>query len=128
MHDTATRTGRTEGRRTHSGGVSYLVRELVVLGPVLLGVLDHLVDLVRRETSVLSLDLRASLGPGDRVLRGHGEDAVGVQSERHLHLGGGGDAIDRITESRKKGKLANSGEVQMKERRGVWGKREKTRG
>ena len=65
-------------------GLGQLAQPLVVLG-VRLGVLDHPLDLVVGEPGA-RLDLDLLLLAGAQVLRGHGEDAVGVDVEADLDL------------------------------------------
>merc|ERR1719253_2066091 len=75
--------------------VLHLSIKLVILRPVLLCVRDHLVDVVRREPSLLGLDLGAGLGLRDLIARAHVEDAVCVEGEGHVDLGlAGARALD----------------------------------
>ena len=46
----------------------------------------HLVDVLARQPSLLGLDLGPCLGVGDLVLRGHVQDAVGVEGEANVDL------------------------------------------
>lgn len=66
----------------------YLVRTLLVLSPKLLRLCHHLVDFLRRQSSVLRLDLSPRLSPRYRVLGGYRQDAVCVQRKRNLYLQG----------------------------------------
>mmetsp|Transcript_31020 Transcript_31020/g.90740 ORF Transcript_31020/g.90740 Transcript_31020/m.90740 type:complete len:206 (-) Transcript_31020:857-1474(-) len=67
--------------------VRSLLRQIGILGTVLLGIFNHAIDIILREPSLLGLDGRIGLGARYLVPCRNVEDAVRVKSERDIDLG-----------------------------------------